>query len=55
MFITSSPTPVKTALNLLGHDAGTLRLPMVEADEAETAALRAVLERHGLLTTVPAA
>jgi 4-hydroxy-tetrahydrodipicolinate synthase len=52
MFITASPTPVKAALNLLGHDAGTLRLPMVEADEAETAVVRAMLERHGLLSTV---
>jgi 4-hydroxy-tetrahydrodipicolinate synthase len=54
LFITASPTPVKAAMNLLGHDAGTLRLPMVEADEAETAAVRAMLERHGLLSPVPA-
>ena len=54
LFITASPTPVKAALNLLGHDAGTLRLPMVEADEAETAAVRAMLARHGLLSAVPA-
>ena len=52
IFMTASPTPVKAALNLLGHEAGTLRLPMVEADEAETAAVRAMLERHGLLSTV---
>jgi 4-hydroxy-tetrahydrodipicolinate synthase len=52
MFVTASPTPVKAALNLLGHDAGTLRLPMVEADESEIAAVRAMLERHGLLSTV---
>ena len=52
LFITASPTPVKAALNLLGHDAGTLRLPMVEADEAETAAVRAMLERHGLLAAL---
>jgi 4-hydroxy-tetrahydrodipicolinate synthase len=52
LFITASPTPTKAALNLLGHDAGTLRLPMVEADEAETAAVRAMLERHGLLSAV---
>jgi len=50
LFITASPTPLKAALNLLGHDAGTLRLPMVEADEAETATVRAMLTRHGLLT-----
>jgi len=55
MFLTASPTPVKTALNLLGHDAGTLRLPMVEADEAETAEIRALLERHELLSTVSTA
>jgi len=54
LFITASPTPVKAALNLLGHDAGTLRLPMVEADEAETTTVRAMLERHGLLSTVAA-
>jgi 4-hydroxy-tetrahydrodipicolinate synthase len=52
LFITSNPTPLKAALNMLGHDAGTLRLPMVDADEAETAAVRAMLERHGLLSTV---
>jgi len=49
MFVTASPTPVKAALNLLGHDAGTLRLPLLDADEGETAAVRAMLERHGLL------
>ena len=45
---------MKAALNLLGHDAGTLRLPMVEADEAELATVRAMLARHGLLSAVPA-
>lgn len=55
LFITASPTPVKAALNLLGHDAGTLRLPMVEADEAELSQIRAMLERHGLLATAPTA
>ena len=54
LFITASPTPVKAALNLLGHDAGTLRLPMVEADEAETVTVRVMLERHGLLSPVAA-
>jgi len=49
MFVTTNPIPVKAALNLLGHEVGGLRLPMVEADEDETAAIREVLERHGLL------
>ena len=49
LFMTASPTCTKAALNLLGHDAGGLRLPMVEADEAELEAVKAMLERHGLL------
>jgi 4-hydroxy-tetrahydrodipicolinate synthase len=54
LFITASPTCVKAALNLLGHDVGGLRLPMVEASDAETAEVRAMLERHGLLSTAHA-
>jgi 4-hydroxy-tetrahydrodipicolinate synthase len=49
MGVTTNPIPVKAALNLLGHRVGGLRLPLVEADEAEEAEIRAVLERHGLL------
>ena len=49
MGVTTNPIPVKTALNLLGHRVGGLRLPLVEADVAEEAEIRAVLERHGLL------
>jgi 4-hydroxy-tetrahydrodipicolinate synthase len=54
LFVTASPTPVKTALNMLGHDVGGLRLPLVEADEEQRAAIRAMLERHGLLQTAGA-
>jgi 4-hydroxy-tetrahydrodipicolinate synthase len=54
MFCTASPIPVKTALNLLGHDVGPLRLPLVDADEGELAIIRGALERHGLLTGVHA-
>jgi len=50
--VTSNPIPVKAALNLLGHDVGGLRLPMVEASDQEQAQIRAMLERHGLLSTV---
>jgi 4-hydroxy-tetrahydrodipicolinate synthase len=52
MFVTSSPTPVKAALNMLGIGVGGLRLPMVEASEEEAAQVRAALERHGLLSAV---
>jgi 4-hydroxy-tetrahydrodipicolinate synthase len=50
LFITANPICVKAALNLLGHDVGGLRLPLVEATEGELAQVRAMLERHGLLT-----
>src|ERR671923_1384894 len=53
MFCTASPIPVKTALNLLGHDVGGLRLPLVDADEQELATVRAALERHGLIGSPP--
>lgn len=49
--VTTNPIGVKAALNLLGHDVGGLRLPLVEADERELGVVRAMLERHGLLQT----
>jgi 4-hydroxy-tetrahydrodipicolinate synthase len=49
LFITSNPTCTKAALNLLGHDAGGLRLPLVPATEEELSKIAAMLERHGLL------
>ena len=39
----------KAALNLLGHAVGKPRLPYVEADERETATIRAMLQDRGLL------
>jgi 4-hydroxy-tetrahydrodipicolinate synthase len=45
---------VKAALNLLGFEVGAPRLPYVELDERETAVVRAMLERHGLLQTAHA-
>jgi 4-hydroxy-tetrahydrodipicolinate synthase len=47
--VQTNPIAIKAALNLLGHDVGGLRLPLVEADEAETAAVRDCLERLGAL------
>ncbi len=51
LFMTANPICTKAALNLLGIRVGGLRLPLVEADEEETAAVRAMLARHGLLET----
>lgn len=52
--VTRNPITIKAALNLLGHEVGGLRLPMVEADEQELATVRTALERHGLLATAQA-
>jgi 4-hydroxy-tetrahydrodipicolinate synthase len=49
LFLTSNPTCTKAALNLLGHDVGGLRLPLVEATAEETEAVRATLLAHGML------
>jgi 4-hydroxy-tetrahydrodipicolinate synthase len=45
----ANPIPVKAALNMLGHEVGGHRLPLVEASEAEKTALRGALERAGIL------
>ncbi|MGY1745351.1 4-hydroxy-tetrahydrodipicolinate synthase [Blastococcus sp. SYSU D00695] len=47
--VTTNPIGVKRALALVGLCSPALRLPLVEADEEETAVVRAALERHGLL------
>ena len=54
MFITASPAPVKAALEMLGHDPGTLRLPLVECDEQERNFVHNALAQHGLLREVTA-
>jgi 4-hydroxy-tetrahydrodipicolinate synthase len=50
--VTTNPIPVKAALNMIGQDAGGLRLPLVEATEEEKAVIRTALERHQLLAAV---
>jgi len=49
-----NPIAIKCALNLLGHEVGGVRLPLVEATDDERAAVRACLERLGLLAPVAA-
>jgi len=44
-----NPIAIKCALNLLGHEVGGVRLPLVEANEDEREAVRGCLERLGLL------
>jgi 4-hydroxy-tetrahydrodipicolinate synthase len=52
--VVTNPIAIKAALNLLGHEVGGVRLPLVEADDAERAAIRGCLERLGLLQPVAA-
>ena len=47
--VTTNPIPVKAALNLLGHDVGGLRLPLVQADAGQTEVVVAALEASGIL------
>jgi 4-hydroxy-tetrahydrodipicolinate synthase len=47
--VVTGPIQIKAALNLLGHDVGGLRLPLVEASEEEQARIRSCLERLKLL------
>ena len=47
--VQTNPIAIKAALNLLGHDVGGVRLPLVEADEGEIARVRECLERLSAL------
>ena len=49
LFMEVNPIPVKTALNLMGMDAGPFRLPLCGMTEARQARLRALLEKAGLV------
>ena len=52
--IQTNPIPIKAAMNLLGHELGGYRLPMVEPTDDELARVRACLERAGVLQTARA-
>jgi 4-hydroxy-tetrahydrodipicolinate synthase len=52
--VQTNPIAIKAALNLLGHEVGGLRLPLVEASDDEVARVRSCLERLGVLSAAPA-
>ena len=52
--VVTGPIQMKAALNLLGHDVGGLRLPLVEASQDELARIRSCLDRLGLRAQAPA-
>lgn len=48
IFIASNPIPIKAALNMLGHEVGGLRLPLVSATESEESVIRRTLQQLDL-------
>lgn len=49
LFCEVNPIPVKTAMNLLGFDAGKLRLPLCEMGDATLARLKNAMKERGLI------
>ncbi|MDE6971490.1 MAG: 4-hydroxy-tetrahydrodipicolinate synthase [Lachnospiraceae bacterium] len=49
LFCEVNPIPVKMALNLMGKEAGTLRPPLTDMEEANAAKLKKVMEEYGIL------
>lgn len=49
LFMTSNPIMVKKALELVGFPVGGLRLPLIEATEAQTAELARIMRHTGIL------
>lgn len=48
IFSVPSPAPTKCALNALGHNVGSVRLPLVDCNATEAAAILGVLRDHGI-------
>ncbi len=48
MFIATNPTPVKAAVNMLGLEAGDVRLPLVAPGTADLEKIRAEMRKFGL-------
>jgi 4-hydroxy-tetrahydrodipicolinate synthase len=52
--VQTNPIAIKAALNLLGHEVGGYRLPMVDPTEQELDQIRGCLERAGILSAASA-
>ncbi len=48
LFIEVNPTPIKTAMNLMGFNAGNLRMPLVDMDEANKERLKKSMTDFGI-------
>ncbi|MBQ7360426.1 MAG: 4-hydroxy-tetrahydrodipicolinate synthase [Lachnospiraceae bacterium] len=49
LFIEVNPIPVKKALNLMGMEAGTLRMPLTDMEPANAAKLEKAMKEFGIL------
>ena len=49
LFVEVNPIPVKTAMNMLGYNAGTLRMPLYEMSDANKEVLKKAMINYGLL------
>ena len=49
LFIEVNPAPIKNAMNLMGFDAGELRMPMVDLDPKNLEIVKKSLQNKGLL------
>ena len=49
LFIEVNPIPVKAAMNMLGYNAGGLRMPLCEISDANKEVLRKAMVNYGLL------
>jgi 4-hydroxy-tetrahydrodipicolinate synthase len=49
LFCEVNPIPVKAALNMMGLNAGPLRLPLTEMEDAHKEVLRKAMEEYGIL------
>jgi len=49
MKVETNPSPVKTAMNIMGMNMGPLRLPLSEPDEVGKATLEKLMKKAGLL------
>ena len=49
LFCEVNPIPVKAALNMMGYEAGPLRLPLTEMEDAHKEVLRRAMMEYGIL------
>ncbi|NFG23038.1 4-hydroxy-tetrahydrodipicolinate synthase [Clostridium botulinum] len=49
LFIETNPIPVKTAMNLMGFEVGSLRLPLCEMEDSNLEILKTILKENKLI------